>query len=1256
MEDNIEAMMNLEFGCLTYVCHQMLTLNAFRGFRGRHRLKSGRAALYRRGDCQSLDDYLDFLGSLDVRDRSTVAKETRFLWRQFRDEQLERLLKIKVNEPFLSEPRCDILGDGYSCLCSTWAEATRESDQTLACECTSVGEDLSLTASNYKCKRRCAIQPGVEMSGKTTPPHCYARGAAPAVSEIAPSGPDVGGLIRRTSSDDDMNWETQSFAISPPPARETQFTSHPETPDNVRARLLHSVQFEPMQIVSPCKPNMVTFQTINDMRQEVERRIFKAGGMPAGHADHCDASTVSLILESVTRPGDSALDANMLAPCRSDASSTMTHEGDGSYFDWVALALAESRERAFIEASISVPSVRDLDNRESYSEQAHETSIVKCGFVSMVKSDGAAATDTSLDQMFVGTAQRSSESSRIINSRACHHGSTSVFVSHQPLVQSESTATNIEPCSYWHERRHQRGDLRRSVVTQQNGAACATAQCTVDLPAALDITGCAQPGAFERHPAICRVLVEPFGFRDVRATTTVAELIGLISQEHFCGNSAVHICVNDKRLPLHMHVVDANMLGVIRVKAFPLLGGGLDDPAKQKLVSLLEAKGVAPQEVQSRVQQVVECLGVGKVKQVLAAKDVWGALKQEATRHNLVLVSILEREAFMQQNTSSRSEDPWDLHDPWRDATNKKGKGADNVKKGKGKGRVAGPKGSRLLESSPEVAEVDVSFFRCADGAVPQRVTEEQMLRGMMGLCVMPADSASKHLSLLKGPSLSADELGLLSLGQLDCVENDRCRHLIVPAWVEGKPAALRCTLVQLGSSMLEVAKTKSVAAVTEATTVAMVHIFREEAAARWSLLARGCEAFLCDLAAAPRRLVAGVWNTGFFSHRGVRVAQAEADYFHAVLRIPDTNLSSVLRLCGLSGLYIQTKGPDRGRDPRYRVIKVPGADVKAVQALLPQVPEHFGVVKLGAQWGIRVSRESYKKCRETLFPELGSTDEDEALIEHHKRFFILNVPDSIDRRSLRQVFKQSSWKISKLKPDGFRTWVAFAPEPPDHRTLVIGSDKIVVLEDHGVVNPEVVAAGASSQWKGYKSLALKDKGMLKDSAVAVARVVAGPVATKLEQMKTSLGEDAARMAKEASEVAVSEQKAALDNVSEEATRQNARIEALEAKLEIMGEERQRAEQDSRERIERIENEVANVKTQVETIPGSIQGQMQQFFAQMQVQSEQRLAALEKSNKEAYESLAKSGQENFQELKDIFSQQTTKRHKAEGGGGAPPNT
>ena len=142
-----------------------------------------------------------------------------------------------------------------------------------------------------------------------------------------------------------------------------------------------------------------------------------------------------------------------------------------------------------------------------------------------------------------------------------------------------------------------------------------------------------------------------------------------------------------------MHVVDADMLGVIRVKAFPLLGGGLDDPAKQKLLSLLEAKGVAPQEVQSRVQQVVDCLGVGKVKQVLAAKDVWGALKQDATRHNLVLVSILEREAFMQQNTSSCSEDPWDLHDPWRDAADNKGKGIDNAKKGRGKGRVVGPKG-----------------------------------------------------------------------------------------------------------------------------------------------------------------------------------------------------------------------------------------------------------------------------------------------------------------------------------------------------------------------------------------------------------------------------------------------------------------------------------------------------------------------------------------------------------------------------------
>lgn len=173
---------------------------------------------------------------------------------------------------------------------------------------------------------------------------------------------------------------------------------------------------------------------------------------------------------------------------------------------------------------------------------------------------------------------------------------------------------------------------------------------------------------------------------------------------------------------------------------------------------------------------------------------------------------------------------------------------------------------------------------------------------------------------------------------------------------------------------------------------------------------------------------------------------------------------------------------------------------------------------------------------------------------------------------------------------------------------------------------------------------------MLKDSAVAVARVVAGPVATKLEQMKASLGEDAARMAKDASELAVSEQKAALDNVSKEATRQNARIEALEAKLESFGEERQRAEQDTHKRIDRIENEVVNVKTQVEAIPASIQSQMQQFFAQMQVQSEQRLAALEKSNKEAYESLAKSGQENFQELKDLFSQQTTKRHKAEGGG------
>ena len=225
--------------------------------------------------------------------------------------------------------------------------------------------------------------------------------------------------------------------------------------------------------------------------------------------------------------------------------------------------------------------------------------------------------------------------------------------------------------------------------------------------------------------------------------------------------------------------------------------------AEELLQEQLVGHGATLSSAKVTASKVVETVGLAAVRKALEAKD-----RSLATQHGLVLVRF-----------SERTNDPLQEADPWARYS---------------KTRHRGPKAADRKVEAVHLT-VDFTFFHSKGLEIPS-ITIDQMFQGFPGVAACSFEEGHRLVAEVSGRSLSTKAQALLLTGSpsqdFDITKCGNAATVVVPVWLNQKPAAVQCVLFQTGDLQVEYHAGKSVKTALPNGALdctLLFHLFREE-------------------------------------------------------------------------------------------------------------------------------------------------------------------------------------------------------------------------------------------------------------------------------------------------------------------------------------------------------------------------------------------------------------------------------------------
>ena len=363
---------------------------------------------------------------------------------------------------------------------------------------------------------------------------------------------------------------------------------------------------------------------------------------------------------------------------------------------------------------------------------------------------------------------------------------------------------------------------------------CNTGEC-------VDVDCCVpRGGIFQVWLIFKQYCIEPFGLLRLDPLMKVRDLTRFLALRFFGGRTEVFLRASGLAIPDNQSLAWADLLGPLRAQVFPLKGGGAMtvSAAEELLQEQLVGHGATLSSAKVTASKVVETVGLAAVRKALEAKDCWVQLKPLATQHGLVLVRFNER-----------ANDPLQEVDPWAKYS---------------KSRHRGPK---AVDKKVEAVHltVDCTFFHSKGLEIPP-ISIDQMFQGFPGVATCSFEDGHRLVAEVSGRSLSTKAQALLLTGSptkdFDITKCGNAATVVVPVWLNQKPAAVQCVLFQTGDFQVEYHAGKSVKTSIPNGALdctLLFHLFREEVPVDMWESFDGIAAFLRVLGFNSTSLAAGL-------------------------------------------------------------------------------------------------------------------------------------------------------------------------------------------------------------------------------------------------------------------------------------------------------------------------------------------------------------------------------------------------------------
>ncbi len=552
----------------------------------------------------------------------------------------------------------------------------------------------------------------------------------------------------------------------------------------------------------------------------------------------------------------------------------------------------------------------------------------------------------------------------------------------------------------------------------------------------------------------------PYGIVSFPPMTLVGEVLTVLNGLWFGQKANLALTANGKTVEPSASIGLADKRGPLRIKVFGLKGGAkAPTPVElsDKLNALLIEKGVPKQIAEDRANQVYRSLGTRTLRQVFASQDPWGTLKQEASKERVILVGNIEKSLQKEEPGSSSSTcAPGEIQGAWQEWLDRRGK----------------IRAAKAKEPAPVVEttsfQLDVNFFRSESGNGLPLASPEELLAGVAGIAVVQASDVTSLLPTFNTRHVTVGPSALVVIGGEAAKLGSKFQDLVVPGWLGTKTVALKVAVLSTGDEPLVWDKARTVNVdVSSGNTVCLCFIYQEEAGDKWQILTTGVDRFFRKIFPASADALVDHWASGFYAKKR-KVDSQHAEYFHAVVRIADRHLESVLRVCGLNGLYLQPRSASRGIDTRFAIIRLNGFTRDEALAAQQQVSLQLGLVRTTKGLGLRVKTDKVKEAKKALFPDQEVSSDSGA--EGELRFRLLGVPETCDRKAVKAIVKGLGWQAKVGKAVGWKTWLVSATVKPPARAVTVGEHNVVIAEEAIRISQDIVVAATEPKLKGLKS------------------------------------------------------------------------------------------------------------------------------------------------------------------------------------------
>ena len=432
----------------------------------------------------------------------------------------------------------------------------------------------------------------------------------------------------------------------------------------------------------------------------------------------------------------------------------------------------------------------------------------------------------------------------------------------------------------------------------------------------------------------------------------------------------------------------------------------------KKLRGLLQAKGVPPETLDSRVEEVRAHIGDKGIKEAYDSFDPWAKIKNSC---NFRLVKEAEAKSRPKQKEIQKDDgpDPMQVSDPWAQALKER-------------------KGWKL----------EPGFFRTTTGATPAVL--EKLTHGSSGIAIVSEREA--EILIKQQDKMSSSELAAIVIGSsIKASTQFSVKDLEIPCRnQEDNRVLVRAQLINLGDKEITVVGEESKITIDELDgAVLSCEILRREVET-WDEIAEGPIKFLRKRVPSLDNALFSNWGRRFFAKGKPVHDPKQAESCFLMLRIKREFRDAILKVA-CPGIYLAPRTDNGAPDHVFKVVWFPDQSFDELLVLANAESKSFGLVRNKSGLGIRVKADDFTTLRQKWQPSWQPQAGTPYGLNIKSYFDVQNLPVSCSKNEVQKFLNTINWNALVIRQTRPRVWLVGAEAPPtstihlaEHGTILI--------------------------------------------------------------------------------------------------------------------------------------------------------------------------------------------------------------------------